>query len=78
MKNIIKGWATTIIGLAIIVIDILYFFGLIKLPASGLIDKPYEAAFALIVGLILLLVDETWIEEQLKDYIKKKKDADTK
>lgn len=72
MKNVIKGWVTTIAGLIIMIVDGLYFFGFIKLPNPDALNDPSEVAIAFGVGLTLFLVPETWIEEQLKRFISNK------
>jgi hypothetical protein len=75
MKNVITGWITSILGLLIMVVDSLYFFGIIDLPNIN--HKPIEVGFAFLVGLILFLVPagklETILESKAKDLTDKVK-----
>lgn len=68
MKNIITGWITTILGLAIMVADGLYFFGIVNLP--NIDRKPIEVAVAFVVGLILFLVPAGKLESILENKAK--------
>ncbi len=72
--NIIKGWATTIIGLVIIGLTICEFYGLIPLPHISSVPKPIEQGVAFLIGLTLLLVEPGWIEDTLKKIINKQQD----
>lgn len=72
MKNVIKGWITSILGLAIMIADGLYFFGVIHLPEPHFVPKPLEIGIAFLAGLTLFMLPSTWIEEKLKGYISKK------
>jgi hypothetical protein len=82
--SIFKGWITTILGLIVLGLDIVHFFGLYKFPSAGL-DKPYELGIALLVGFILLFIPPSkleiilegllnWIVELVKKLITKKTD----
>jgi hypothetical protein len=66
MKNIIKGWITSILGLIIIGLDIVYFFGLYDFPSPDFTPKPVELGIAFVIGLCLLLSPDSVI-----GYVKK-------
>jgi hypothetical protein len=72
MNNIIKGWITTILGLAIMVVDVLFYFGVIELPEAEAVGKPMEILIAFGIGLSLFLIPATKLEEKLNKYIDKK------
>jgi O-antigen/teichoic acid export membrane protein len=74
MKNVIKGWVTSLIGLAIMVCAGLYFFGILIFPNPESLHKNTEIAIAFGVGLFLFLVPPSWIEEKLKGFVNKKAD----
>jgi hypothetical protein len=72
MKNVIKGWITSLFGLAVMITDALYFFGIISLPNPSNVPQPLQIGIAFLAGLGLFLLPSTWIEEKLKGYISKK------
>jgi membrane protein CcdC involved in cytochrome C biogenesis len=75
MNNVIKGWITTIVGLGIMVVDVLYFFGFIQLPKPSFVPTPVAVLIAFIVGIVLFLVPHSRIEKALEEiyitYLKK-------
>lgn len=72
MKNVIKGWVTSIFGLVIMIVDGLFFFGIIDLPEAMPEGKPLEALIAFLIGLALFVMPSTWIEEKINDLYNKK------
>jgi len=62
MQNIVKGWATTIIGLAMIALSLLHFYGIVHLPAPEGISAETQLAVGFTVGLILFLLPGGVIE----------------
>jgi uncharacterized membrane protein YhaH (DUF805 family) len=72
MKNVIKGWVTSFFGLAVMVLDALFYFGVIKLPEAMPSQKPIEVLIAFLVGLALFVMPSTWIEEKINDIYNKK------
>lgn len=76
MKNILKGWITSLLGLAIMIIAVLYFFGVIHLPESGFMPKAAEVGIAFLAGLILFIIPETSLEGYLNKLINKKIDKE--
>lgn len=76
MKNIIKGYITSIIGLIIMVADALYFFGAVDFPSPDYTPKALEVGIAFLVGLTLFLLPSTLLEEFLSRLINKKIDKE--
>jgi hypothetical protein len=74
MKNLIKGWVTSLFGLAIMIADALYFFGVVNLPEPHFVPKSAELAIAFVVGLMLFMMPSTWIEGRLNDLWNKGKE----
>lgn len=71
--NIFKGWVTTVVGIIIIGLDLVHFFGLYKFPSAGL-DKDYEVLIAFVIGLALLILPATKLETIIEKVINKKSD----
>lgn len=71
MKNIIKGWVTSLLGLAIIVIDVLYFFGIIRLTEGAYVPKSIEIGVALLIGILLFLMPYSKIEAKAEKVLDK-------
>lgn len=65
MNNIVKGWATTIIGLAMIAVSLLHFYGFLPLPEIEGISAETQLAVGFTVGLILFLLPGGIIEASL-------------
>lgn len=72
MNNLVKGWVTSVFGLLVMIIDVLYFFGIIQLPSPENKMEPYHVFVAFVIGLALFSLPSTWIEDTLKGWIKKK------
>lgn len=71
MKNSIKGWVTSIIGLIIMLADVVYFFGFYDFPSPAFTPKSLELGFAFVVGLGLFLMPRTFLEKKVEDVINK-------
>lgn len=65
MKNILTGWVTTLIGLALMVLSILHFYGFVYLPAPVGISAEWQLTVGFVVGLVLFLLPRGKIEETL-------------
>jgi hypothetical protein len=61
MKNIITGYVTTALGFVIMVLDILFYFGIVKFPEAMPANKPLEVLLAFILGLALFIMPKTWL-----------------
>lgn len=72
MKNLIQGWATTIIGLTLMVLSILHFYGFVSLPAPEGITPEWQLTAGFTVGLILFLIPKGKIEQFLSNFLNKK------
>jgi hypothetical protein len=72
MKNIITGYVTTALGFVIMVLDILFYFGIVKFPEAMPANKPLEVLLAFILGLALFIMPKTWLEEKINDLYNKK------
>jgi len=72
MKNIITGYVTSLVGLVIMLIAICDFFGFVHIPAPEGISEYTQVCTAFIVGLVLLLLPASFIEDTLKKIISKK------
>lgn len=71
MKNIVKGWFTTVVGLLIMTASLLDFFNLVPVSAPEGVTEFQQVAFAFVVGLFLFLVPRGKIESLLVDRFKK-------
>ena len=69
IKNIITGWITTLLGLALIAITVADFYGWVTLPDPGFITKATQLKVAFIVGLYLFIVAPGTIEKTLTGFI---------
>lgn len=78
MKNFLTGWATTILGVAILITATLDFFGFITVVKLEGISKIAQVGIAFGGGLALFLVPSTFIEEKLKQIINRKIDKESK
>lgn len=70
MKNLITGYITTFIGLAIMVMAVLYFFNLVDLPEAEFVPKSGEIAIAFLVGFVFWRFPPTKVEEWFNEIIK--------
>lgn len=71
-RNIVTGWATTLIGLALMVLSILHFYGIVYLPAPAGISAEWQLSAGFIIGLILFLLPRGVIEAALTKILNKK------
>jgi hypothetical protein len=76
MKNIWKGYITSIVGLIIMVADALYFFGAVDFPSPDFTPQAIELGIAFLAGLILFVMPATKLEEYLSRLINKKIDKE--
>lgn len=67
--NIIKGYITSVLGLAFIVTAFLDFYGILNF---GHDHKGLELFAAFIIGLVLFLIPRTTIEKWLNRFINRK------
>ncbi len=63
MKKIVTGWITTLIGLCLIVMAGLDFFGIIQVPAPEGVSKHMQLIVAAILGFALFLIGPTPLEQ---------------
>lgn len=75
MKNALKGWVTSTIGLVLIVGSIIHFFGIIELPAPDGLAGWKAAGLSFTVGFVLFLVPASKLEAHLEKWIGKKSDT---
>lgn len=69
MKNILKGYFSSILGVIIILCDVAYFFGIISLPEYDGVTFQWRVTIAFIVGFILFFIPPAYIERVLKRII---------
>lgn len=74
MKNIIQGWSTTIIGVILSLSALGDFLGFVTVPAPEGLTKWHQIIIAFAVGLALILLPPSFIEETLKKIIGKGSD----
>jgi hypothetical protein len=70
MKNIIKGYITSLLGLAGIILTVLYFFGFLDLP-TGYVPKFVELGLALLISISLFVLPQSAIEEKINSLLDK-------
>lgn len=75
MKNFKTGWITTLIGVLLIAFALLDFFGIIPVPAPEGLTPWKQIMVAFMVGMALLLLPASFLEEKLKDIVSKKTDS---
>jgi len=75
MKNIITGWATTIIGFLLMLAGIADYLHIFVIPAPDGVSEMAQVTTTFIVGLALFLVPSSFLEKRLKKIISKKADV---
>lgn len=71
MKNIVKGWFTTVLGLVIMVMAALDFYHIVPVPAPEGVTETQQVLYAFLIGVFLFLVPRSKIERLLIDRFKK-------
>lgn len=66
MENLIKGWITSVIGLAGVLITILHYFGIVKLPNPAALSNTWESVIAAILSLGFFMMPYTKIESAVE------------
>lgn len=68
IQNIIKGWLTTLIGLAISgsVLGHAFNWPWFRTPTPGVLSKPIELGIAFLIGLMLTVCPYSVIEKKLE------------
>jgi hypothetical protein len=74
MKNLVQGWITSLIGLAIMIADGVHYFGLYRFPSPTMISTDTQSLVAFIIGLALFVMPKTKIESIVENVITKKSD----
>ena len=71
MNNLLKGWITSLLGLAVMVIDALYYFGVISLPSHSAVPTDIQVGIAFLFGVVLFWTKPTWIEAKIEIIVDK-------
>lgn len=74
MENLIKGWITSIMGLAGMIATFLHGFGIYEFPTPGYIGKGYECLLAFCLSLALFILPKSRIEALIDKVVTKKSD----
>jgi hypothetical protein len=72
MKNIFTGWFTTILGIVIILLSLLKFYGIIDLPTPAGVTAEWQIRIGFLTGLVLFLIPATTLEDFFKKLLAKK------
>lgn len=62
MENIIKGWLTSLLGLAGAIITVLHYFGVVSLPNPEALSTAWETVLAAIISLGFFMIPYSKIE----------------
>ena len=74
MNNVKTGWVTTVLGLIIMIVACLDFFGVLDIPAPQGITEMYQVSIAFVVGLVLFIMPKSFLETTITKVVNKKVD----
>lgn len=72
MKNFKKGWLTTLLGVAIMILCTLDFFGFVEMPHPDGITQTTRIMIGFAVGFVLFFSPQTKLEDAANKILTKK------